>query len=156
MQFHDMTKLMIIIRNGIIIPLLLGLVFIFSGITKMIWIQSFENEIGMYSKFYFNDFLLDYKHIFALGLNIIEITVGILVLFSKTRLFANIVILFLLTIFLIITGVNYFAPPLLGQFESCGCFGEFIHFTPLASFIKTLILWSLSLVSLVLTRNSLH
>lgn len=38
--------------------------------------------------------------------------------------------------------------------ESCGCFGELIHFSPLASFIKSVVLWLLSLVLLFCTFKS--
>ena len=33
----------------------------------------------------------------------------------------------------------------MGSIESCGCFGELIHFSPLASFAKSVVLWMMAI-----------
>ena len=38
----------------------------------------------------------------------------------------------------------------MGSIESCGCFGELVHFSPLGAFIKSLVLFVVSLVNLFL------
>ncbi|MBR3093353.1 MAG: DUF1573 domain-containing protein [Bacteroidaceae bacterium] len=45
--------------------------------------------------------------------------------------------------------MNLFFPPIDGQIESCGCFGEIIKFTPLTSFAKSVILLSISVIHLL-------
>jgi hypothetical protein len=41
--------------------------------------------------------------------------------------------------------MNLFCPSLMGSIESCGCFGELIHFSPLSSFVKSVALWVMSI-----------
>ena len=60
----------------------------------------------------------------------------------------------LLTFFTWLTAVNYFAPSLFGSIESCGCFGDLIHFSPLASFIKSAVMWFAALVSAFMYKNT--
>ena len=51
--------------------------------------------------------------------------------------------------FVYLTGINLFFPSIIGSIESCGCFGELIHFTPIESFVKSVVLWLLSLVLMI-------
>lgn len=39
----------------------------------------------------------------------------------------------------------------MGSIESCGCFGELIHFTPLTSFIKSVVLLMMAILYLYVT-----
>lgn len=55
-------------------------------------------------------------------------------------------------IFVWLTGVNLFFPTIFGSVESCGCFGELVHFTPVGSFVKSMVLWMLALVLFVLVH----
>ena len=54
-----------------------------------------------------------------------------------------------MTFFIYLTGVNYLSPTLLGSIESCGCFGELIHFSAKGSFIKTIVLWIIAFITFV-------
>ncbi|MCQ2076034.1 MAG: hypothetical protein MJZ20_03230 [Bacteroidaceae bacterium] len=70
-----------------------------------------------------------------------ELTLGLLALKIMYRRIALFGMFALLSFFVWLTTVNAFFPTILGSVESCGCFGELIHFTPIASFIKSAILW---------------
>lgn len=50
--------------------------------------------------------------------------------------------------FTIIMDINYFFSTSLGSIADCFCFGLFLHFTPLASFVKSLVLFVLTLLSI--------
>lgn len=54
----------------------------------------------------------------------------------------------LLAVSALLTAINIFIPSEYGSIESCGCFGEFIHFSSKASLIKTFFIWLLSFLSL--------
>ena len=70
-----------------------------------------------------------------------EIFFGLLALRQDYSRVCSVVFFVLLTFFTWLTAVNYFAPTLFGSIESCGCFGELIHFSPLASFVKSAVMW---------------
>ena len=64
----------------------------------------------------------------------------------------SILSLVMLTFFVWLTGVNLFFPTMFGSVESCGCFGELIHFTPVGSFVKSVVLWVFALVLFVMAQ----
>ena len=127
----------------------LGIVFIGSSILKIISIQSFSLEVGQYIDLYMPQWLHGRNMLCSIGVCASELFVGLLVFckgFEKTMIFLSIV---MLSFFVWLTGVNLFFPTVFGSVESCGCFGELVHFTPIGSFIKSLVLWTLALVIFV-------
>ena len=87
----------------------------------------------------------------AEGVCAMEMTLALLAIRREYRRTASAGFFLMLSFFVYLTGVNLFFPTIMGSIESCGCFGELIHFSPLASFIKSVVLWMLSLVLLVST-----
>ncbi|MCR5313778.1 MAG: hypothetical protein K6E54_09105, partial [Bacteroidaceae bacterium] len=85
----------------------------------------------------------------AIGVCVIEMLVALLAIRREYRRVANVGFCVLLTFFVYLTGLNLFFSTIMGSIESCGCFGELIHFSPLASFIKSVVLWILSIVLVV-------
>ena len=76
---------------------------------------------------------------------------------SRLYLARSSIILFSTFIFLYLTAINIFIPSEYGSIESCGCFGEFIHFSPKASLIKTFFIWLLSFFVLIRSiRNNTY
>lgn len=133
--------------------ILLGIVFILSAITKAFSLKTFEGEVMLYLEIYFNSWLSDYSiHVAAL-ICLAELTTGIFYLLPKLSRYANLAGLAALSVFIYLTGDNYFNPSVAGRIESCGCFGELIHFTPLQSFIKSYILWVIALICMVSGKN---
>ena len=90
----------------------------------------------------------------AVGVCVIEMLLALLAIRCEYRRVASVGFCLMLTFFVYLTGVNLFSPTIMGSIESCGCFGELIHFSPLASFIKSVVLWLLSLVLLFCTFKS--
>ena len=92
----------------------------------------------------------------AVGVCAMEMTLALLAIRREYRRTASAGFFLMLSFFVYLTGVNLFFPTIMGSIESCGCFGELIHFSPLASFIKSAVLWMLSLVLLASTfkRNT--
>jgi uncharacterized membrane protein YphA (DoxX/SURF4 family) len=122
-----------------ILSVLLGLVFIFSGYTKLYPIELFEItfvDIGV-STWKIAPFLAR----IMIGL---EFLLGILLVLNlyvrKFTIKAVIAMLLMFTIFLIITIIMQ------GNSGNCKCFGNMIEMTPLESIIKNIILILLSLL----------
>lgn len=125
----------------------LGGVFILSAVTKAVSLPVFADEMRLYLDIYFGGWLLRDSSLFLAGMVCLaELLIGIACLVPALRRQANVAAFLALTFFVWLTGDNYFCPSPLGRIESCGCFGELIHFTPLASFIKSLVLWVIALV----------
>ena len=124
----------------------LGGVFILSAVTKTVSLPVFADEMRLYLDIYFCGWLRDSSLFLAGMVCLAELLIGIACLVPALRRQANVAAFLALTFLVWLTGDNYFNPSPLGRIESCGCFGELIHFTPLASFIKSLVLWVIALV----------
>ncbi|MBQ7237356.1 MAG: hypothetical protein IJS20_01045 [Bacteroidales bacterium] len=120
---------------------ILGTVFILSGVAKAFNIGSFAYEVRLYADAYFWDGLAYWATPIAVLVCTAEIFFGLLALRQDYSRVCSVVFFVLLTFFSWLTAVNYFAPSLFGSIESCGCFGELIHFSPLASFVKSAVMW---------------
>lgn len=130
------------------LSLLLGIVFILSSVTKAIALPVFADEMRLYLDIYFGGWLRDASLYLAGMVCLVEQMIGIAYLIPALRRYANIAAILALTFFVWLTADNYFNPSPLGRIESCGCFGELIHFTPLASFIKSFALWCMATTNL--------
>jgi uncharacterized membrane protein YphA (DoxX/SURF4 family) len=138
-------------RSLIIIRWFVGLLFIFSGLIKAndplglsYKMQEFFEVWGLQS-------LNDYTLAFALVMNVFEVLAGVAVIIGwRMRLFSWLLLL-LIIFFCFLTAYAY----LTGNIKTCGCFGDCIPLTPLASFIKDLILLILILV-LFVNRNNIR
>lgn len=149
-----------IVKIGILINFLratLSIAFIASSLLKVISLQTFAIETGDYIDLYMPHWLHGWNMLCAVGICILELTVGILLIWRKQLVWTSAMALLLLTFFVWLTGVNMFFPTIFGSIESCGCFGELIHFTPIASFFKSLILWCMAIVllAILIKRNGL-
>lgn len=135
------------------LSILLGTVFILSAITNAFSLKAFGGEVMLYLEIYFNGWLSDYNIHVAGFVCLVELTTGIFYLLPKFSRYANLAGLAALSFFVYLTGDNYFNPSMVGRIESCGCFGELIHFTPLQSFIKSYVLWVIALICMVSGKN---
>lgn len=131
--------------------ILLGTIFITSGVLKSINIYSFAQEVREYLDIYLLGFLSDYALVCAIILCSVEITIGLWSFRRPYRHAFCIIAFFLLAFFATITCINWLVPSVFGSIESCGCFGELIHFSPFASFVKSTVL--LCIVVIVLATN---
>lgn len=130
-----------------VIRIFLALSFLFSSVTKAVNIPAFAMEVRMYSDAYLWEWLRDYATVIAVMVCAAEFMVGVGALIRRTARYALWVMTVMLAFFVWLTGVNLFFPSVMGSIESCGCFGELIHFTPLTSFLKSIVLFILSMAS---------
>ena len=130
--------------------MVLGVTFVASSLLKIISIRTFAMETGEYIDLYMPQWLHGWNMPCAIGVCASELLVGMLAFWKRMLRWMSILSLVLLTFFVWLTGVNLFFPTMFGSVESCGCFGELVHFTPVGSFVKSVVLWMLALVLFVL------
>lgn len=140
--------------NRIVIGRILGCIFVISGITKAFNISSFALEIMRYSEAYLTTALWDWANFIAITICAAEIFLGLLAIRGTYSKICSVSFLGMLTFFTWLTGINYLFPPNSGSIESCGCFGELIHFSPLGSFIKSILLLILATTSMCSSLSS--
>ncbi len=133
-------------------------VFLLSSVMKAVNINSFALETRLYLDAYLWDLKSVVSNLWgafridmvgAIGMCVMEMMVALLAIRREYRRVASVGFCLMLTFFVYLTGLNLFFPTIMGSIESCGCFGELIHFSPLASFIKSVVLWVLSIVLVV-------
>lgn len=132
----------------IVLRVIVFMTLLLSSILKAVNIQSFSSEVKLYSDIYLPEWLYIFPRQAAVFVCMLEMMIALMGLKRLYWKVTNVICLLLMSFFLYLTGVNYFNPSLIGSVESCGCFGEFIHMTPLQSFVKSLVLW---LITLILT-----
>ena len=133
-----------------VLAMVLGVTFVASSLLKIISIRTFAMETGEYIDLYMPQWLHGWNMPCAIGVCASELLVGMLAFWKRMLRWMSILSLVLLTFFVWLTGVNLFFPTMFGSVESCGCFGELVHFTPVGSFVKSVVLWMLALVLFVL------
>ena len=128
----------------------LGVCFILSGMMKAVNVYSFAQEIRLYIEAYMDSCFVKWSMEIAVVICAIETVTGLLALRKRYEPIVAIIFLGMMSFFVWLTGFNLFCPSLMGSIESCGCFGELIHFSPLASFVKSVVLWGMAVWCLVL------
>lgn len=131
-------KLETVLRIG------LGVCFILSGIMKAVNVYSFAQEIRLYIEAYMDSCFVQWTVEIAVVICAIETITGLLALKREYVAVVSVVFLVIMSFFVWLTGINLFCPSLMGSIESCGCFGELVHLSPLASFVKSVVLWGMS------------
>ena len=127
--------------------LVLAATFIASGILKGIAVRGFALTVGQFLDLLGMGKLHQYALHIAIAICIGETALGFAALFRKRRPFLCPVFIAVLIFFTIITYVNL--TDMYGGIESCGCFGEIIHLNPLETFVKNLILLSMSIAEII-------
>lgn len=131
-----------------IISYILSICFLLSGILKLVSLRSFEQEVQLYGDAYIGDWVHSFSFEIALLVCVAEIVAAIMTLLRQNSFVSAIAFVAMLSLFVYLTGVNLFFPTIAGSIESCGCFGELIHFTPLSSFVKSVALFLIAAANL--------
>lgn len=127
--------------------MLLSVTFIVSGILKGVAVKGFIITVREFLDLLGLETLRPYSAILAIAICVCETAIGMLALIKRLR---PILILFytvFLAFFTIITYINL--TDTYGGIESCGCFGEVIHLGPTETFLKNLLLLSLSIIEVI-------
>lgn len=132
----------------------LGMTIMVSSILKSINIGSFTQEVREYINLYLPDFLGGWSQEIAIIVCGLELMTGLIAISGLHRRIISIIFIVMFSLFVYVTGVNLLFPSeYFGSIESCGCFGELIHFSPLASFVKSALLWLLAIVVLQMNMD---
>lgn len=133
----------------LIIRWIVGILFIFSGLVKA------NDPLGLAYKMqeFFEAWNMQGLNGYALALsfimNVFEVLAGVAIIVGwRIKLFTWLLLLLIL-FFCFLTGYAYLS----GKFRTCGCFGDCLPLTPLASFIKDIILLLLILVLFINRKN---
>ena len=127
----------------------LAAVMLLSGVSKLFYLQGFSEEVAQYSELYVSQSLVSWSKVIAVAVCCIEIVLGLLLPISKISIYTTLAAFALMTFFLYLTGINYLFPTALGSVESCGCFGELVHFSAKGSFVKSVALWTIALITVI-------
>ncbi len=136
-------------RNGTAGRILLAVVMLLSGISKLFYLQGFSEEVAQYSELYVSQSLVSWSKGIAVAVCCAEIMLGLLLPMSKMSIHTTLAAFALMTFFLYLTGMNYFFPTALGSVESCGCFGELVHFSAKGTFVKSVALWAVAIITVI-------
>lgn len=116
--------------------ILVGLLFIISGLIKANDPLGFSYKLDEYFEVFGMEFFKPASLAFAMGICVLEIGLGVAVLTGVYVNFTAWLLLLMIIFFTILTGYS----AVTGKVTDCGCFGDAIKLTPTESFIKDLIL----------------
>lgn len=133
-------------KYPVMLSKILGCLFVASALLKFHALQIFQGEVCLFLEVYFPTLFIGHEKFFAVSTCVMELTMGICAIIGVRRKELSIVYVAVLSFFVWLTGINLFFPSLMGSIESCGCFGELIHFTPTESFAKSVVLCLISFV----------
>ena len=125
--------------------ILVGVLFIFSGLIKANDPIGFSYKLDEYFEIFHMPFLIPISAYLAMFICIFEIVVGVMVLLGSYMRLATWLLLLMIIFFTILTGYS----AITGKVTDCGCFGDAIKLKPWESFWKDIVLLVLILVLFV-------
>ena len=128
---------------------LIGLVFLASGLLKLLDPVGTGLIISEYLKFFHIGFLQGASKALGMGLSLLEAATGAALVTGVFRKTTAIVTSVLVLFFTAITFILWLANPEM----DCGCFGEAIHLTHAQTLLKNLVLLALALVAFLPFQN---
>ena len=128
---------------------LIGLVFLASGLLKLLDPVGTGLIISEYLKFFHIGFLQGASKALGMGLSLLEAATGAALVTGVFRKTTAIVTSVLVLFFTAVTFILWLANPEM----DCGCFGEAIHLTHAQTLLKNLVLLALALVAFLPFQN---
>ena len=129
--------------------ILIGLVFLASGLLKLMDPVGTGLIVSEYFKFFHLGFLQGAAKGFGMVLSLVEAITGAALLTGVHRKITAIITSVLIIFFTIITLILWIANPEM----DCGCFGEAVHLTHGQTLVKNLILLALGLIAFLPFQN---
>ena len=129
--------------------ILIGLVFLASGLLKLLDPVGTGLIVSEYFKFFHLGFLQGTAKGFGMALSLLEAITGAALISGVYRRLTAAVTSVLLMFFTIITVILWLANPDM----DCGCFGEAVHLTHGQTLLKNLILLALAVIAFVPFQN---
>lgn len=134
---------------GMISSTVLSVVLMASSLLKAVNVHSFAVEVLLFSESYVSSSLAPFCVEIACAVCAMELLLSMLLMRGRCKIAASALSFVLLSFFVALTGMNLLMPSSIGSIESCGCFGELIHFSPLGAFVKSVVLWCVSILCLM-------
>ncbi len=128
---------------------LIGLVFLASGLLKLLDPVGTGLIISEYLKFFHIGFLQGASKALGMGLSLLEAATGAALVTGVIRKTTAIITSVLVLFFTAVTFILWLANPEM----DCGCFGEAIHLTHAQTLLKNLVLLALALVAFLPFQN---
>lgn len=130
-----------------VLRILLAILFIFSGLSKAIDPIASAIKIDEYFISFGMGFMHPFSMFFGVCLNIVEFTLGFMLLFRVKVKFTSIIYLLFMGFFLVLTLWLAVAEYLethyaydFGVVKDCGCFGQAIEMSNLQTFLKNIVI----------------
>lgn len=140
-----MKKLLLLVRW------IVGLLFIFSGLIKANDPLGLSYKMQEFFSVWHLSSLNDATLTLSIVMNVFEVLAGVAVIIGwRMKLFSWLLLLLIL-FFSFLTGYAAYS----GKIKTCGCFGDCLPLTPIASFGKDIFLFVLILL-LFIYRNKIH
>ena len=127
----------------------IGLVFLASGLLKMLDPVGTGLIVSEYFKFFHLGFLQGTAKALGMALSLLEATTGAALISGVFRKTTAVVTSVLVVFFTIVTLILWIAKPEM----DCGCFGEAIHLTHGQTLLKNVVLLALSAVAFIPFQN---
>ena len=129
--------------------ILIGLVFLASGLLKLLDPVGTGLIVSEYLKFFHLGFLQGAAKGFGMVLSLLEAITGAALVSGVYRRLTAAVTSFLIIFFTIVTLILWIANPVM----DCGCFGEAIHLTHLQTLLKNVVLVILAAIAFIPFQN---
>ena len=129
--------------------ILIGLVFLASGLLKLLDPVGTGLIVSEYFKFFHLGFLQGTAKALGMVLSLVEATTGAALISGVFRKTTAVVTSILVVFFTIVTLILWIAKPEM----DCGCFGEAIHLTHGQTLLKNVVLLALSAVAFIPFQN---
>ena len=129
--------------------ILIGLVFLASGLLKLLDPVGTGLIVSEYLKFFHLGFLQGAAKGFGMVLSLLEAITGAALVSGVYRRLTAAVTSFLIIFFTIVTLILWIANPVM----DCGCFGEAIHLTHLQTLLKNVVLVVLAAIAFIPFQN---
>ena len=129
--------------------ILIGLVFLASGLLKLLDPVGTSLIVTEYFKFFHVGFLQGIALPLGMGLSLLEAVVGTALVTGVFRKLTAAVASLMIVFFTAITVILWLANPEM----DCGCFGEAIHLTHAQTLVKNLVLLALALIAFLPFQN---
>lgn len=139
-----------------VIRYILAACFLLSGLLKIFSLRAFVQEVQLYGDAYIGEWVRSFSFEIALLVCVAEIIAGLIAILRILPILSAFAFVAMLSFFVYLTGANLFFPTIMGSIESCGCFGEMIHFTPLTSFVKSIVLLATAIANLYIVYQQIH
>ncbi|MGI8891871.1 MAG: BT_3928 family protein [Bacteroidia bacterium] len=127
---------------------LVGLLFIISGLIKANDPLGFSYKLDEYFEVFGMSFLTPASLAMAMGICVVEIGLGVALIMGVYMNFTAWLLLLMIIFFTVLTGYS----AVTGKVTDCGCFGDAIKLTPWESFFKDLVL--LVLIGIIFIRRN--